>query len=71
MRPHFGGFWALVLAIQDRHWLECRRQGAAAPGFAALERRKAESPVGRSALEAELDRLGVRGQPTSSRPEKK
>jgi hypothetical protein len=68
-RPHFGGYWALTLAIQDRHWLECDAEEKAALR-ARFERLKAEAS-GRSALEAELDRLGVGGQPTSSMPEKK
>jgi DNA transformation protein and related proteins len=69
VRPHFGGYWALVLAIEDRHWRECDAEEKAALR-ARFERLKAE-PGGRAALEAELDRLGVRDQPTSSRPEKK
>jgi DNA transformation protein len=68
-RPHFAGYWAICLAIEDRHWLSCGEDEKAVLR-ARFERLKAEAG-GRPALEAELDRLGVRPQPTSSRPEKK
>jgi hypothetical protein len=68
-RPHFAGYWAICLAVEDRHWLSCGAEEKAALR-ARFDRLKAEVG-GRSALEAELDRLGVRPQPTSSRPEKK
>jgi DNA transformation protein and related proteins len=69
-RPHFGGYWAICLAVEDRHWLSCGAEEKAALR-ARFEALKAEADAGRSPLEAELDRLGVRDQPTSSRPEKK
>jgi DNA transformation protein and related proteins len=75
-KPHFAMFWALTFAIQDRHWTDL------GPEEKALMRARFDAVVARAAatrpeardlgrLEAELDRLGVRDQPTSSRPEKK
>jgi len=58
-RPHFGGYWALTLAIQGRHWRECDSEEKAALR-ARFEQAKADSAAARSPLEAELDRLGVR-----------
>ena len=66
VRPHFGGYWALTLAIQDRHWLECDAEEKAALR-ARFERLKAEAAAARSPLEAELDRLGVRDQTSPKR----
>jgi hypothetical protein len=68
-RPHFGAYWAITLAIQGRPWRECdpAEKAALRARFDALE----TEASGRSALETELERLGVRDQPTSSRPEKK
>jgi DNA transformation protein and related proteins len=71
-RPHFSGYWTLVLAIEDRHWRESGPEEKAALR-ARFEALKADARLGggdRSALEAELDRLGVRDLPTGSRPER-
>jgi hypothetical protein len=77
VRAHFAMFWALTFAIQDRHWTDL------GPEEKALMRARFDAVVARAAtggrpedqaraaFEAELDRLGVRDQPTSSRPEKK
>lgn len=73
VRPHFAMFWALVFAIQDRRWtdLGAEEKAVLRARFEAVKAAAAPAAAGsRSALEAELDRLGV-GQPTSSRPEKK
>lgn len=70
VRPHFAGYRALCLAIEDRHWRSCEPAEKAALR-ARFEALKAEATAARSPLEDELDRLGVRDQPTSSRPEKK
>jgi hypothetical protein len=74
VRPHFIGYCAVVLALQGRPWTDfepaekvaCRRR------FDALKTRAAAWKARPGAgLAAELDRLGVRLQPTSSSPEKK
>ena len=72
-RPHFAGYWALVLAIEDRHWRECDGDEKAAlhARFEALKAEVRDASGPGSAFEAELDRFGVRDQPTSSSPEKK
>jgi len=71
VRPHFAMFWALTFAIQDRPWtdLGAAEKATLRARFEALKA-AAVPAAGRSALEAALDRLGVR-QPTSSSPEKK
>jgi hypothetical protein len=74
VRPHFIGYCAVVLALQGRPWtdfepaekVEHRRRFDALKAQAAVSRQGTDR-----ALEAALDRLGVRDQPTSSRPEKK
>jgi DNA transformation protein and related proteins len=72
-RPHFAGYWAICLAVEDRHWLSCSAEEKAAlrARFEALKAEVSGAGGPGSAFEAELDRLGVRDQPTSSRPEKK
>lgn len=62
-RPHFIGYYVLVMGLQGRPWNDCK--GAEK---AALRRRfdalKAESfDAGRSALEAELNALGIVPRP--------
>lgn len=71
-RAHFAMFWALVFALQDRPWsdLGADEKVVLRARFEAVKAAAAPAAGSRSALEAELDRLGV-GQPTSSRPEKK
>jgi hypothetical protein len=72
VRPHFSGFCSLVLGLQGRPWsdFEPREKPALRGRF---DRLKAEAAAARpdAARAAELDRFGVRVQPTSSRPEKK
>lgn len=72
VRPHFAMFWALTFAIQDRHWSDLGPEEKAAlrARFEAVKTAAGRPPDPRSALEAELDRLGV-VQPTSSSPAKK
>lgn len=72
-RPHFIGYYALVMGLQGRPWNDCRGKEKAAlrARFDALV--ASAHDKGRSDLEAALDRIGVirRPQPTISRPEKK
>jgi hypothetical protein len=75
VRPHFIGFCALVLGLQERPWtdFEPSEKAALRARFDALKAEASATRAARpgAALETELDRLGVRLQPTSSRPEKK
>jgi DNA transformation protein and related proteins len=74
-RPHFIGYWALVLAVQGRPWTDL--DPAEKPGlrrrFDALKAEARREAAPESALDAILDRFGVgpARQPTSSRPAKK
>jgi TfoX-like protein len=75
VRPHFIGFCAVVLALQGRPWsdFEPSEKAVLRRRFDALKAEAAATAKVQpgAALEAALDRLGVRLQPTSSRPEKK
>lgn len=72
---HFSGYWALVLALQGRHWTDFdpAEKAALRARFDALKAEAGTTGAGRSELEAALDRIGVRirAQPTSSSPAKK
>jgi hypothetical protein len=86
-RPHFIGYYVLVLALQGRPWSDIDRAEKAALRlrFDALKASVAPRVNPLAAIEAELNRLGViagpearaparkagRRQPTSSSPEKK
>lgn len=77
-RPHFIMYYVLVMALQGRPWNDCRgaEKAALRLRFDALKAAASPKDEGRSRMEAALDALGVRqaagkGQPTSSRPEKK
>lgn len=81
-RPHFIMYYVLVMALQGRPWNDCRgaEKASLRARFDALKaaatRAAPPKDEGRSRMEAALDALGVRqaagkGQPTSSRPEKK
>lgn len=74
-RPHFIGYYALVMGLQGRPWNDCRgaEKIALRARFDALRADAVRDDKGRLRLEAALDEIGVvaRNQPTSSRPEKK
>lgn len=76
-RPHFIGYYVLVMGLQGRPWNDCKgkEKDDLRRRFDALKTANPGSghEKGRSELEAALDALGVveRAQPTSSRPEKK
>ena len=58
-RPHFIGYYVLVMALQGRPWNDCRGAEKAALR-ARFDRLKAEGPdAGAAALEARLDALGI------------
>jgi hypothetical protein len=71
VRPHFAMYRAPSFAIEDPHWTELGPEEKAAlrARFDAVV--AAARPVAATALEFELDRLGLPAQPTSSSPEKK
>lgn len=58
-RPHFIGYYVLVMALQGRPWNDCRGAEKAALR-ARFDRLKAEGhDAGAAALEAKLDALGI------------
>lgn len=61
VRPHFIGYYALVMGLQGRPWNDCRgaEKERLRKRFDALCR--ARSDPGLSELEAFLDRIGVVG----------
>ena len=80
-RPHFIGYYVLVMALQGRPWndaqgaekvaLRARFDALKADAAQARATQKGHIPVD-AALERALDALGVvMAQPTSSRPAKK
>ncbi len=74
VRPHFIGYYVLVLGLQGRPWtdLGAPEKAALRVRFDALVAERAPQDEGRSRLEAALRKIGVvELQPTSSRPEKK
>lgn len=79
VRPHFIGYYALVMGLQGRPWNDCRgdEKKALRHRFDAIrESVSGSQQKGRSDFEAALDAIGVierrsPSQPTSSRPEKK
>jgi hypothetical protein len=74
-KPHFIGYYVLVMGLQGRPWNDCKgkEKEALRARFDAIK--AAAHDKGRSRLEAALDAIGVierrADQPTSSRPEKK
>ena len=80
-RPHFIGYYALVMGLQGRPWNDCRdaEKHDLRARFDALKATVGADDKGRLRLEAALDAIGVglrrtgapRPQPTSSSPEKK
>ena len=75
IRPHFIGYYALVMGLQGRPWNDCRdaEKIALRARFDALKTEAGANDKGRLRLEAALDEIGLvaRNHPTSSRPEKK
>lgn len=58
-RPHFIGYYVLVMGLQGRPWNDCRgaEKVALRKRFDAIK--AAKSDEGRSRLEAALDEIGV------------
>lgn len=59
VRPHFIGYYALVMGLQGRPWNDCRgaEKAALRARFDAL--RSSHTDTGRAELEVILDRIGV------------
>jgi len=75
-KPHFIGYYALVMGLQGRPWNDCTgaEKAQLRDRFDRLKHAVTAKEKGRSDLEAALDIIGVvkrTAQPTSSRPEKK
>lgn len=73
-RPHFIGYYSLVMGLQGRPWNDCQGKEKADLRARFDQICKRASTAGPSSdFERELDRLGVRqaNQPTSSSPAKK
>ncbi|MCF6271679.1 MAG: TfoX/Sxy family protein [Rhodobacteraceae bacterium] len=77
-RPHFIGYYVLVMGLQGRPWNDCQGEEKAAlrKRFDKLKASILKASIQKkdhSEIEAALDALGVKApdQPTSSRPEKK
>ncbi|MBA86014.1 TfoX/Sxy family DNA transformation protein [Thalassobius sp. S69A] len=61
-KPHFIGYYALVMGLQGRPWNDCQgaEKDALRAKFDALKAaHKPDSKKGRSKLEAALDEIGV------------
>ena len=75
MRPHFIGYYSLVMGLQGRPWNDCRgaEKDALRARFDAIKTAATATQEGRTRLDAALAEIGVvaKPQPTSSRPEKK
>ncbi len=60
-KPHFIGYYAMVMGLQNRRWNDC--QGAEKDilkqRFTAIKARLSPTEKGRSELEAALNKLGV------------
>lgn len=64
-RPHFIGYYVLVMALQGRPWNDCQgaEKAALRARFDALKAAQSTAPAeekGHAALDAALDAIGVR-----------
>ncbi len=60
-RPHFIGYYVLIMGLQGRPWNDCRgaEKQALKLRFEAIKARLSPQDKGRSNLEAALNKLGV------------
>ncbi len=73
-KPHFIGYYVLVMGLQGRPWNDCKGKEKAALRVRFDAIKAAAYDKGRSEFEAALDAIGVverPAQPTSSIPAKK
>lgn len=68
-KPHFIGYYVLVMGLQGRPWNDCKGKEKAElrARFDAIK--AATKPAPASKLVAELDALGVRVRPEDLRPQ--
>lgn len=61
VRPHFIGYYALVMGLQGRPWNDCRGEEKAAlrKRFDAIKASLTPEEAAQSEIEAQLDALGV------------
>lgn len=64
-RPHFTAFYALVMGLQGRPWNDCKgaEKDALKIRFEAIKERCKGAPKSSSALDKELEKLGVIQKP--------
>lgn len=60
-RPHFIGYYVMVMGLQGRPWNDCKgkEKDALKKRFEAIKARLEKSDTSNSAFERELDALGV------------
>jgi len=61
-KPHFIGYYVLVMGLQGRPWNDCKgkEKDALKERFNAIKTRVGTQPKSVTAIERELDALGVR-----------
>ncbi|GGH19336.1 TfoX C-terminal domain-containing protein [Cribrihabitans marinus] len=69
MKPHFIGYYVLVMGLQGRPWNDCKGKEKAAlrKRFDAIN--SAATPATTHGLAAELDAIGVRVRPDQLTPD--
>lgn len=68
-RPHFIGYYVLVMGLQGRPWNDCKGKEKEALRARFDSIKAAAKPAPASRLIAELDALGVRIRPEDLRPQ--
>ena len=65
-KPHFIGYYALVMGMQGRPWNDCRgkEKDALLERFNAIKAQLSPKEKGRSQLEAALNEIGVVRKPS-------
>lgn len=67
-RPHFIGYYVLVMGLQGRHWNDCKGYEKAALRHRFDAIKAAAKPSSASKLVSELDAVGVRISPSDLKP---
>ncbi|MDQ2092918.1 TfoX/Sxy family DNA transformation protein [Rhodalgimonas zhirmunskyi] len=67
-RPHFIGFYVLVMGLQGRPWNDCKGAEKAALRKTFDKLKETRMKKGRSELEAALDEIGVIERPKPPKP---
>lgn len=60
-QAHFIGYYAMVMGLQGRPWNDCKgkEKDALKARFQAIKKRAMKAPTTDSAIERELDKLGL------------